>query len=209
MTNSIKHLMFVLALSAAGCTKASTANETPNNTDRGAAPRAKATVTLTSVAFADDCGGTAPQQAPIAPAASTMRVAPADEAAPAKASDVAARRRCEQTSMQLAIAAAAETTVRIKSVEVFDESGKSLGLLSASKPTRWIDARSAYEAWDEMVVAGETARASYVLSQPGFVDRYDSHDRTYTVKVVAAVGDVDQPLQTTVMIVAQPAPVPT
>ncbi|MBA3502851.1 MAG: hypothetical protein M4D80_10995 [Myxococcota bacterium] len=205
----IKHLMFVLALSVAGCTKASTANETPNNTDnRGAAPRAKATVTLTSVTFADDCGGLAPQQAPAAPAvrAASSEQAPSD--APAKES-IAARRRCQQTSMQLAINGSAETDVRIKSVEVFDERGKSLGVLTASKPTRWVDASATYEAWDEKIAAGQTARASYVLSQPGFVSHYDSHDRTYTVKVVASVGGVDQPLQTTVMIVAQPAPVPT
>lgn len=122
---------------------------------------------------------------------------------------VATRRRCEQTSMQLAIVAAADTNVRIKTVEVFDEGGKSLGTLTASKPTRWGDASSSYEAWDEKVAAGQTTRASYVLSQPGFVNHGDSHDRTYTVKVVASVGGVDQPLQTTVMIVAQPAPVPT
>jgi hypothetical protein len=48
-----------------------------------------------------------------------------------------------------------------------------------------------------------------VLSQPAFVARDDSHDRTYTVKVVASVGGAEQPLQTTVMIVAQPPPVPT
>jgi len=204
----IKHLMFVLALSsAASCTKASKSNETPSNErdrDRGAAPRVKATVTLTSVAFADDCGGTPPSQAPAAPAK-----AAAVPSTPAVAQDLAARRRCEQTSMQLAIVGTAETDVHVKSVEVFDETGKSLGTLTASKPTRWNDASSAYEAWDEKVLAGQTAKTSYVLSQPGFVDRYDSHDRTYTVKVVASVGGVDQPLQTTVMVVAQPAPVPT
>ena len=201
----IKNLMFVLALAA--CTKAK-GNESPTN-DRGAAPRAKATVTLTSVTFADDCGGTAPQQAPASVTPATPAVhTPSDQAA-AKESDVAARRRCEQTSMQLAIAGNAETDVHIKSVEVFGEDGKSLGVLTASKPTRWADASSTYEAWDEKIAARQTARASYVLSQPGFVDRYDAHDRTYTVKVVASVGGVDQPLQTTVMIVAQPAPVPT
>jgi hypothetical protein len=197
----IKHVIFALALSA--CTKASTANETPTNT--GAAPKTKATVTLTSVTFADDCGGTVPHSPPMKTASTA---APADEAAPAKES-IAARRRCEQTSMQLAVAAAADTEVRIKSVEVFDESGKALGTLTASKPTRWIDDRAAYEAWDEKLVTGQTARASYVLSQPAFVNRWDERDRTYTVKVVASVGGVDQPLQTTVMIVGQPAPVPT
>lgn len=202
----IKHLMFVLALSA--CTKASTANETPTNTDRGAAPKTKATVTLTAVTFADDCGGTAPHSPPLQTASATAPAEAPARAAPAQDS-IAARRRCEQTSMQLAVAAASDTQVHIKSVEVFDESGKALGTLTASKPTRWMDGPAAYEAWDEKVVAGQTTRASYVLSQPAFINRWDERDRTYTVKVVASVGGVDQPLQTTVMIVAQPPAVPT
>lgn len=204
----MKHILLALALAA--CTKASketTTNEPPRPT---AAPRANATVTLTSVSFADDCGGTAPFNPP-APAPSkhaAPSVVPESVAQDAAKTSVA-KRRCEQTAMQLAIGAQADTEVHIKSIEVFDEAGKSLGTLTASKPTRWIDASSAYEAWDEKVAAKDTARVSYVLSQPAFVNHYDSHDRTYTVKVVASVGGVDQPLQTSVMIVAQPAPVPT
>ena len=90
------HLLLALVLAA--CTKASSTNETSNR-DRGAAPRAKATVTLTSVAFADDCGGTPPHTAPIAPAQLAAPAEPPDNAPAAAAVplDVAARRRCEQT----------------------------------------------------------------------------------------------------------------
>jgi hypothetical protein len=204
----IKHLFLVVALAA--CTKASKGNETPTDPKTGAAPRANATVTLTSVTFADDCGGTAPSapppstsQAPASPAV----VAPS-EARPQDQAESMERRRCEQTSMQLAIGALADTEIHIKSVEVFDESGKSLGTLTAAKPQRWADAPAAYEAWDEKLVKGTTARVSYALSQPT-IDRYDSRDRTYTVKVVASVGGADQPLQTTVMVVGQPPAVPT
>lgn len=191
----LKPILLFAALSAVGC-------------DQGVAARANATVTLTSVAFADDCGGTPPSDAPM-PAAAPMKSAapPSQPAADEAVSDSAVRRRCEQTSMQLAIVGPAGTELRIKSVEVFD-GGKSLGTLSASKPTRWDDAKAAYATWDEKVVAGPMA-VSYVLSQPAFVDRYDSRDRTYTVKVIASVGGVDQPLKTTVMVVGLPAPVPT
>jgi hypothetical protein len=199
----LKNMMMVLVL-AAGCTKASTANETPTNHEPGAAPRAKSTVTLTSVTFGNDCGGTAPHQAPVP--SSPAVVAPADEAAKESSQ---ARRRCEQTSMQLAIASQGDMQVQIKRVEVFDEAGKSVGVLAASKPTHWVDAKATYETWDEKVAAGQTERVSYVLAQPAFTAHYDSHDRTYTVKVTASVGGVDQPLQTTVMVAAQPAPVPT
>jgi hypothetical protein len=132
---------------------------------------------------------------------------PADEAEPPGA--VAQRRRCEQTSMQLAIAAAQDTTVQVKSVEVLDDRGTSLGKLAATSPTRWSDTGAKYETWNESVPAGQTAQVSYVLQQPSFVSRDDPRDRTYTVKVVASVGGVDQPLQTTVMVVARPPAVPT
>lgn len=212
--------LLALALVAA-CTKAPPSSGAPGNTDTtgdkaGVAPRpaAKATVTLTSVTFADDCGGSAPTDPPALPAArepgAPITPAPRAVAADMPAQqELAAKRRCEQTAMQLAIAAKDAADVRITSVEVFDEKGALLGTLTASKPTRWAVASSTYEAWNEKVAAGELANVSYVLSQPEFVNRWDSHDRTYTVKVVASVGGVAQPLQTSVMVVAQPAPVPT
>jgi hypothetical protein len=193
-----------------------------------APPKPAASVTLTSVAFADDCGGTPPQQAPIVPsmpasppvpAKAERRAAPSREApspaneAPSLArempDDRGTRPPCEQTSMQLAVVADAATTLHIKSVEVFDADGKSLGTLTATKPTRWSTSASAYEAWDEAVAAGSTSSVSYVLSQPAFVDQFDARDRTYTVKVIAQLGDVDQPLKTTVLVVGRPPPVPT
>lgn len=111
--------------------------------------------------------------------------------------------------MQLAIAAAKDAVVQVKSVEVLDDTGKSLGTLSTSKPTRWSDASSTYETWNESVPAGQSAQVSYVLQQPSFVSHDEPRDRTYTVKVIASVGGVDQPLQTTVMVVARRPAVPT
>ena len=110
--------------------------------------------------------------------------------------------------MQLAIVSEAATEIHIKSVEVIDDKGKSLGTLTASKPTRWDDKSAAYQAWDERVTAG-TASVSYVLSQPTFVDTWDARDRTYTVKVIATVGDAERSLKTTVLVVGRPPPVPT
>jgi hypothetical protein len=194
----MKHTLLLLALSAIGC-------------DQGVAPRAHATVTLTSVAFADDCGGTPPSAAPM-PAAAPRKNAVVPSAMAVRSEEreagSAVRRRCEQTSMQLAIVGDTGSALHIKAVEVFDADGTSLGKLSASKPTRWDDAKAAYETWDEKVVAVPMA-VSYVLSQPAFVDRYDARDRTYKVKVIASLGGVDQPLLTTVMVVGRPPPVPT
>jgi hypothetical protein len=111
--------------------------------------------------------------------------------------------------MQLSVVATSDADVHVKSVEVFDDTGKSAGVLTASKPTRWAESTSTYAAWDEKVAAGQTVQVSYVLSQPALVSHYENHDRTYTVKVLASAGGVDEPLQATVLIVAQPAPVPT
>lgn len=201
--------MIVLAL--AGCTKVPGTESVDDRGRQGVvAPQPKsptATVTLMSVTFGDDCGGTPPADAPARPAKAAPPSAVAQEIA--RPSDAPARYRCEQTSMQLSIAARNDASVKIKSVEVFDEKGTSLGALTTSKPTRWSDKSSMYEAWDEKVTAGQTASVSYVLSQPNFVNRWDSHDRMYTVKVTASVGGIEQALQSTVMVVAQPAPMPT
>src|SRR4051812_32385356 len=73
-------------------------------------PKSKITVALTSVTLADDCGGTPPWTAPTAPTTAspkgtTMKSdAPADEPVKADmAKGAKAKRRCEQTSMQLSI----------------------------------------------------------------------------------------------------------
>jgi hypothetical protein len=215
--SNLRMMMIVLAL--AGCTKVPGTGSADDNRGRQGvvapdpAPAPAAKVTLMSVTFGDDCGGTPPANAPagMAPNNRAPSEAPAqDSARPSdEAPGAAYRYRCEQTSMQLSIAANRDANVEIKSVEVLDESGKSLGTLVASKPTRWSDASAAYQAWDQKVATKQTALVSYVLSQPSFVNRYDSHDRMFTVKVTASVGGVAQSLQTTVMVVAQHAPVPT
>lgn len=212
----------LLVIAFASCTKvpgsdrqADPTNE-PRDRDPGVrapaptpTPAPKATVTLTSVRFADDCGGTAPSSRPPAPPAPAKRAPPASVPAQSTADVPSAVYHCEQTSMQLSITATAATTVTIAKVEVFDQSGAALGALTASQPRRWSETAAAYETWTEQVAAGETVLASYVLSQPAFVQRYDARDRMYTVKVTASVGGVAQALQTTVMVVGRPAPMPT
>lgn len=214
----LKQTLIAFAL-LAGCDKGASNETLKNGPSPNPALAPAATVTLTSVAFADDCGGTPPSSPPAMPAQEVD--APAKRAKPATTSpsapsvvaerpaDSMERRRCEQTSMQLAITASKDTEVAVKSVEVFDEKGASVGVLTASKPTRWSTDQSAYQDWDGKVAAGQSAQVSYVLSQPTFVGPYEERDRTYTVKVIASVGGLDQPLQTSVMVVARPPAVPT
>jgi hypothetical protein len=174
-------------------------------------------VELTSVTLADDCGGSPPWSPPVMitkaetktersqrdphfdeAAAKSKRKADSDRADSARA----AKRRCEQTSMQLAIIAGDATIIQVKSVELFDESGKSLGKLTPSKPTRWADANAMYEAWDEKVAAGSTNSVSYVLSQPKWDQVADRWNKTFTLKTVVSVGGVDQATQKDVTVSA-------
>jgi hypothetical protein len=199
-------LLFVLL---AGCTKVGTGNESPPgepSTKVGVAPipiPAKVTpppklatrVELTAVTLADDCGGAPPLNVP-APSAKTAKVEMDDKSHKAKSKqDMAgarAARRCEQTSMQLAIIAGDASNIQVKSVELFDTTGKSLGMLTASKPTRWSDANGIYEAWDQKVDASSTSNVSYVLSQPKWDVIGNRWNQTFTLKTVLSVGGVDQ-----------------
>ena len=210
--------ILILAL-VAGCTKAAPPNESRDRGKQGYSPepepppaKTPAKVTLTSVTLADDCGGEAPLGAP-PPSNKKFAQPPAAPAMQAPESQrpgvVAGRRRCVQTSMQLEIEAAAAGDVKIKSVEIYDEKGSKLGSLASSKPRMWSVAAGAYEDWNEKLAAGQSVQVSYALERPSVASNDTGRDVTYTVKVMASVGGVDQPLQTTVMVIAEPPALPT
>jgi hypothetical protein len=218
----------------AGCTRVGTGQESPAGepaptpTTVGVAPipaPPPVTVTkpapkptqveLTAVTLADDCGGTPPARAPspVTKTATKLDVSE-DEGRELKAKSeraagagARAARRCEQTSMQLSIAAGDASSIQVKSVELFDDTGKSLGTLTASTPTRWSDANGVYEAWDQRVAASSTNSVSYVLSQPAWNHVGNRWNRTYTLKTVVSVGGVDQAAQKAVTL-SLPASLP-
>jgi hypothetical protein len=156
-------------------------------------------VELTAVTLADDCGGSAPHTAPAIKAKSATWAK--DDAAGARA------RRCEQTSMQLAITADAGARIKIKSVELFDDAGASLGKLTASKPTRWSVDSAIYESWDEVVPAGAQINVSYVLQRPAWEAIGNRWNRTFTLRTVVTIGGVDRTAQKQVTLSA-PATLP-
>ena len=111
--------------------------------------------------------------------------------------------------MQLAITGTGPLEVKIKSVEIFDDTGKSLGMITALSPTRWSAATSAYEPWDEKVTTDSSTNASYVLAQPP-IDPYGDRSKQYRVKVVVSIGGVDQTVtKSAVALTAMPPSVPT
>jgi hypothetical protein len=112
-----------------------------------------------------------------------------------KGKSAKARRRCEQTSMQLSVIAqpgAAATTIKVKKVELYEDSGKLVGTLTASSPTVWVDANGRYEAWNQGVAADAKLSVSYVLSQPDWSGVKDKASKSYTLKAVVTVGTADQ-----------------
>jgi hypothetical protein len=169
-------------------------------------PAAATRVELSSVTLADDCGGISPYSPP----AKTAVTVDEDSASKAKSKQKRdsqsapslAKRRCEQTSMQLNIFAGDASSLRVKSVELFDEAGKSLGTLTASKPTRWSSTTMTYEGWDEAFTAGAESNVSYVLSQPKWDHIADRWNKTYTLKTVLSVGGIDQTAQKDVTLTA-------
>lgn len=213
----MRHRWLLLVLVAA-CTKAGTGREsapgepTPTTQAPAVAPipakttappppaKVAARVELTAVTLADDCGGTPPVQAPAKSAMKKQEEA--DTKGKAKRDVSFAKRRCEQTSMQLSIVAGDAASIHVKSVELFDDAGKSLGTLTADKPTKWDDASSTYAAWDETIAAGSTSSVSYVLSQPKWDQIGNRWNRTYTLKTVVSVGGVDQATQKDVTLSA-------
>lgn len=94
--------------------------------------------------------------------------------------------------MQLAVRASAIAKIEIKSVELLDESGKSLGMLASRSPTKWSASASRYEAWDEMLAADAPVKVSYVLQQPNWAKIGNRWNRTYTLKTVVSIGGVDK-----------------
>jgi hypothetical protein len=157
-------------------------------------------VEMIAATLADDCGG-GPNMAP--QAVPTKR----DEAqgpAKSKAKQAKSKRRCEQSSMQLAITAPADaksTAVAVKSVELFLASGASLGKLEARAPSVWSDA-DGYTAWDQRVDAGEDLSVTYALTQPDWTQVKDRWNETYKVEAVLSIDGEEETVQHSVTVAA-------
>lgn len=104
--------------------------------------------------------------------------------------------------MQLAVTASEAMNLKVKSVKLYDENGKLVGTLVATKPTKWSATSSMYEAWNEAVPASTTINVSYVLSQPSWDNITDRWNKTFTLRAVVTVGGVDKTAQRDVSLSA-------
>lgn len=146
------------------------------------------TAQMTSATLADDCGS-APTAAPGKPKKAKSKLKQ-DRARKAK-------RRCEQSSIQLAVVAAegsSSASISVKSVEVLLESGASIGTLNARAPSVWSD-DDGYAPWDQKIEAGQDLSVSYALSQPDWSQVKDRRSQTYTVKAVLSIAGEDRTVE--------------
>jgi hypothetical protein len=172
-------------------------------------------VELASVTLADNCPASAPVAPPPAttfakpPGAANARVA---RGACAKPGPCGPSRRCEQTSMQLAISAQAgvkPTTIKIKRVELLDAKGNVLETLTASAPMQWTD-KGVYARWDQTLSADDEIKASYTLTSPNWNKhtggRMNAHAHVFQLRVTVTIGNWERTVEKTSITPARIAP---
>lgn len=130
----------------------------------GAPPPAAASVTveIAAATLASDCDKGAAR-------APSQQKRAADTAGGAPASDERIATACEQTSMQLSVHSSkggTPTSLKVKRVELFDDTGASLGVLTPRSPTLW-SSDGTYRPWDQTVKPDQKLSVSYRLSAPG------------------------------------------
>jgi uncharacterized protein YeaO (DUF488 family) len=187
---SLPHVVCLLAL--AGCAV--------SNAD----PTSGVAVDLASVTLSDECG---PPPAP--PATPPVTPAKPNDQAPAKTAPpgsmvpgAAYRGNCNQTSMQLVIktpAGMSPTTVKIKRVELLDDKGKLLEVLTTRWPRTWNGATSKYSNWDEKLAAGQSVQAMYDLTTPDWNKltngRWNAHTKAFQVRVTVTIGNANKTVE--------------
>ena len=176
-------------------------------------------LTLASVTLADDC---ATAEAPASPPMPARRAPPGKVPGDAPASMapgvVPMRRRCEQTTMQLMLAASgksARTDIQITKVELFEKiGGKSMGTMVPREPQAWVDAAGAYQTWDGMIGPGQQLKTMYKLSAPDWSvigGKWNAQGLSFRVVVTVKMGSLESTAEATVEgpeIMVEPA-IPT
>jgi hypothetical protein len=106
--------------------------------------------------------------------------------------------------MQLSVVApagGAATQLTVKKVELFDDKGALIGVLTPRTPTVWAE-DGTYKAWDQAVAPGQELAVSYALSQPPWGTVTERWNRTYVLRAVVTVGGGDRSVQRDVHVAA-------
>jgi len=153
------------------------------------------TVHMTAATLADDCGG-GPNVRP------KKRAAKRSQAKGARSR--MAKRRCEQSSIQLSIVSppdADPADMTVKSVDLSLESGTPVGKLQARAPSVWSEA-GGYTEWNQKVEPGQELSVTYALTPPDWSTVEDRLSQTYTVKAVVSIAGADQTVEHDVVVTA-------
>jgi|GEM_PF-1364778 len=162
-------------------------------------------VLMTAATLADDCGGvpnTTPKPKPKPTQSFAAKSEPKRRGKSDRAMKSKAKRRCKQSSIQLAVTAAEgakAATIAVKSVELLLASGDSLGMLTTRSPSVWTDGEG-YAPWNETVEPGQDLSVSYAVSQPDWGRVDDRRSQRYTVKAVVSIAGADTTLEQNVVV---------
>ncbi|MEO8700752.1 MAG: hypothetical protein ABI867_11950 [Kofleriaceae bacterium] len=157
-------------------------------------------VQLAAVSLAQDCGDAAIPPAPKQPRATAAAELSQDMA---KCAGAGCAPACDPTSMQLSVRADRAGAFRIAKVELLDDSGGFLQVLTPRVPARWTG--GAYAPWDQ-TLAGETVLASYLLSRPDWSKLTNAHKRKFQLRVTYAFGNAEGTVEKSSIIPAIPDP---
>jgi hypothetical protein len=214
---------FMLLVAFVACSKA---EPTSSPNDPGVAPRsAEIAVELAGVTLAEDCGDsvkTKPPQPPAQPrqdkAAAIMPAQPAAEmsvgacATPGGCGSLP-QPACEQTAMQLSLKVpdgVSASTIKIKTVELLDSTGKTVATLVSRAPSKW-DGKGAYVTWDEAVPAGKADHSvSYKLTAPDWNaltgGRWNAPSKRFNLRVTVTIGNREKTIEKQSIQPATPEP---
>jgi hypothetical protein len=197
----------------------------------GVRPRSEIAVELAGVTLAEDCADgvrTKPLQPPPQPSNAGSGKVAQDQimppAAPSQTVQAGAcatpggcgslpQPACDQTAMQLSLKVpdgASASTIKIKKVELLDDSGKSVASLTWRAPSKW-DGSSAYVAWDEAIPAGKANHVvSYKLSAPDWNaltgGRWNAPSKRFNLRVTVTIGSKDKTIEKQSIQPATPEP---
>jgi hypothetical protein len=222
-------MRFVLLFALLSCSKADS-----TKTEPGVAPSSpEIKVALAGVTLAEDCADGIPTK-PLAPPQKTAATTPPHGASAGSSSQPAAsvaasdsisagacapglhcggipQPACEQTAMQIAIQVPDGTTatkIKIKQVELLDDTGKAIASLTARAPSKWNG--SAYVGWDEAISGKGDLVASYKLTAPDWNKltggRWQAASKRFSLRVTVSISDKDRTIEKQSIVPTTPEP---
>ena len=153
-------------------------------------------VAIAAVNLADDCGH-----------ADASRVSEEAKRARSAESESQGDMACDQTSMQLTLAASGagvRTEVEILHVELFDaKTGASMGAMFPRNPQVWDPGASTYQVWDRRIGPSEQRNVMFDLGAPDWArqgGRFAAQGRLFRLQANVRIGGAESTLTKDVQV---------